>query len=44
MTITIPAWLIWTTAIVIGVPLIVAVLACAWIGWKVATTWGPPRW
>jgi hypothetical protein len=34
MTITIPVWLLWTLAAVIGVPLLVGVLAFAWMGYQ----------
>ena len=33
MTFTIPAWLLWTLAIVVGVPALIATLVLAWFGW-----------
>lgn len=32
MTVTIPAWLLWTLWIVVGGPIVLAVLVLAWVG------------
>lgn len=37
MTITIPTWLLWTLAIVIGVPAVLAILALALFGYVALT-------
>lgn len=36
MTITIPTWLLWTLALLVGVPAVAAVIAFAWFGFVVA--------
>lgn len=38
MTITVPAWLVWTLAIVIGVPAVIAILALAVFGFVMLKT------
>ena len=47
MTITIPAWLLWTLGSIGGL-LLIAVLfsigVSAWLGWLFAKTWRPPNW
>lgn len=40
IAIHIPAWLLWTVSLVIGVPLALAILFCAWIGFQFMREWG----
>lgn len=44
MTFTIPTWLLWTLGLVIGVPLVLAILALAVFGWMAASAVARPRW
>lgn len=39
MTITIPVWLLWTLGIIIGVPLAIFLVICAFIGFLMLTDW-----
>jgi hypothetical protein len=40
MTITIPTWLLWTVGLAIGVPLVVFILMCAYIGFMFVSSFG----
>lgn len=37
MTITIPTWALWTLAVVVGIPAVLAILALAWFGYVALT-------
>jgi hypothetical protein len=43
VTIVIPAWLLWTVAIGVGVPTVLATLALALFGWIALTSIGSAR-
>lgn len=44
MTITIPAWLLWALGLLVGVPAIVVILALAWFGYVVASSFSRGLW
>ncbi|MGE8143024.1 hypothetical protein ACQKOE_13700 [Novosphingobium sp. NPDC080210] len=44
MTIEIPAWLLWTLGLLVGVPALVALIALAWFGYVALTAVGKGIW
>jgi len=44
VTITIPAWLLWTLGLLVGIPAIVVILALAWFGYVALTSISKGPW
>ena len=44
MTFTIPTWVLWTLAAIVGIPALISLLALAWFGYAAAKVLSGGRW